>query len=176
MSASSFAQNNENISFSRTISTSLQEINHSHKTQNAHIMFSVNSSFQKTHSFTHIYHLQQHLGRFVVAAHFSWLQRQPPSHTPFSKLDRLIRKSSFVSNHLHGAASLCQDILIDYCCLRCCWRAWMYLCMHVYSCKWVNDFVVMIEVKKLYQRADLLWSRVLVRGCESRLISAGALD
>lgn len=77
--------------------------------------------FLKTH-FTHIYHLQQHLQRFVAMAHFSWLQSQPPFPTPFSKLDRLIRKSSFVSNHLHGAASLCKDILIDYCCLRCCWR------------------------------------------------------
>lgn len=52
---------------------------------------------------------------------------KPPSHTPFSKLDRLIRKSSFVSNHLHDAASLCQDILIDYCCLRSCFHVWICL-------------------------------------------------
>lgn len=98
----------------------------------------LNSSFKKTHSFTHIYHLQQYLGHFVVAVQFSWHRHQPPSHTPFSKLDRLIRKSSFVSNHLHGAASLCQDILIDYCCLRCCWCAvsvyvHVCLCVCVYS-------------------------------------------
>lgn len=97
-------------------------------------MFLHVTALTKTHSVTHIYHLQQHLQRYVAAAHLSWLQRQPPSPTPFSKLDRLIRKSSFVSNHLHGAASLCKDILIDYCCLGWCWCVRMCRCVSVSIC------------------------------------------
>lgn len=71
----------------------------------------------------------QHLQRRVAATRLSWLWRQHPSATPFSKLDCLIRKSSFVSNHLHGAASPCKDILIDYCCLR-----WCSVCVCTCGC------------------------------------------
>lgn len=139
-SARGSARTSESISFSLIIEFAGNKSS-PYKNTNTHVMFTITAHLKKKiHSFTPIYHLQQHLGHFVVVAHFSWLWREPPSHTPFSKLDRLIRKSSFVSNHLHGAASLCQDILIDYCCLRWCWCERMCLCARVYFCKWVSDF------------------------------------
>lgn len=102
-------------------------------------MFSITAHFKK-HSFTHIYHFQQHLQRFVVAAHFSSLQHQPRSHTPFSKLDRLIRKKliciksfTWCNQPLPGYSNwlLLPEVLLP------CINVLMCACVFLYMNKWL---------------------------------------